>query len=127
MAQDFLLSLPRGAKKILFLIHDSLIIFITFWFSLSLKPEYNDEWQTMSNWLIFGITAILTIVSFIRLGLYRAVTRYIGSKVLTTTLSGSLISVAVLLICMLVIKNDFSLIVPVVYFLILLVLFFFAV
>ena len=122
MAQDFLLSLPRGAKKILFLIHDSLIIFITFWFSLSLKPEYNDEWQTMSNWLIFGITAILTIVSFIRLGLYRAVTRYIGSKVLTTTLSGSLISVAVLLICMLVIKNDFSLIVPVVYFLMLLVL-----
>ncbi len=122
MAQDFLVSLPRSIKKALFLIHDALIIFVTFWFSLSLKPEYFNEWQNISNWLIFTVTAFLTIVCFIRLGLYRAVTRYIGSKVLTTTLSGSLVSVAVLLVCMLIIKNDFSLIVPVVYFLMLLVL-----
>ena len=46
----------------------------------------------MANWLAFGSTAFLTIALFVKLGLYRAVTRFVSTRVLTAAAFGSLIS-----------------------------------
>lgn len=96
----YLLSLPRSIKKVFFVIHDTLIIFLTFWFSLSLKSDYSQEWLAVSNWVVFIITAFLTITFFVKLGLYRAVTRFMGTKVITTAVLGSLLSTVIMSICL---------------------------
>lgn len=78
MNLETLIALPRNIKKICFLIHDFLMIFIAFWFTQSLKADYSDEWFDFANWQSFLLTALLTITLFIRMGLYRAVTRFVS-------------------------------------------------
>ena len=75
MTLETLLALPRNIKKICFLIHDFLMIFTAFWFTQSLKADYSEEWFSLANWQSFLLTALLTIGLFVRMGLYRAVTR----------------------------------------------------
>ena len=91
MNLETLLSLPRNVKKTFFVIHDILMVFIAFWFAQSLKAQYSDEWASMANWLAFDSSAFLTIALFVRLGLYRAVTRFISTHVLTAATFSSLI------------------------------------
>ena len=83
MNLDSLLTLPRNIKKVIFVIHDAVVIFVAFWFAQNLKASYSQEWAEPANWLAFAATAVLTILLFTRLGLYRAVTRYVSTKVLT--------------------------------------------
>ncbi|MCI4052449.1 hypothetical protein MM710_29950, partial [Klebsiella pneumoniae] len=90
MTLETLLALPRNIKKICFLIHDFLMIFIAFWFTQSLKADYSDEWFDPANWQSFLLTAFLTACLFFRMGLYRAVTRFISFRILSTALAGSL-------------------------------------
>ncbi|WP_416191295.1 polysaccharide biosynthesis protein [Neisseria sp. CCUG12390] len=122
MNLETLLALPRNMKKTLFVVHDVLMIFIAFWFAQSLKFNYSDEWLNPSNWLAFGVTAVLSIVVFTRLGLYRAVTRYVSTRVLASAVIGSAVSAAVFFIGILIFEQRLSFALPLVYFLFLVVL-----
>ena len=122
MNLETLLALPRNVKKTFFVIHDMLVVFFAFWFAQSLKSGYTQEWFSGANWLAFIATAALTILLFVRLGLYRAVTRYVSTKVLTTAVIGSAISAVLFLISMLVFEHRFRLPLAFVYFLLLVVL-----
>ena len=121
MNLETLLSLPRNVKKTFFVIHDVLMIFIAFWFAQSLRVQYSDEWASMANWLAVGSTAFLTIALFVRLGLYRAVTRFVSTRVLTAAAFGSLISAVLFCLTTLVFERKLHLALPVVYFLLLVV------
>ena len=122
MNLDTLLSLPRNVKKTFFVIHDIVMIFVAFWFAQSLKANYSDEWSHPANWLAFAATAVLTISLFVRLGLYRAVTRYVSTRVLYTAVLGSAVSAVVFFVSVLVFEQRLRLALPVVYFLLLVVL-----
>ncbi|WP_435694378.1 polysaccharide biosynthesis protein [Uruburuella suis] len=122
MNLDSLLALPRNIKKIIFVIHDAVVIFVAFWFAQNLKASYSQEWSSPANWLAFAATAILTILVFTRLGLYRAVTRYVSTKVLTTTVLGSAISGVLFFLSVLLFEQRLRLALPVAYFLMLVVL-----
>ncbi|MDO4998226.1 MAG: nucleoside-diphosphate sugar epimerase/dehydratase [Neisseria sp.] len=122
MTLHTLLALPRNMKKLFFVVHDAGLLFFTYWFSLSLKPDYANEWLNRDNWLLFALSALLTIGLFVKLGLYRAVTRYIGSKVISTALIGSLASTLMLVAVNSILGNAFVLAVSVVYFLLLFIL-----
>ena len=122
MNLDSLLTLPRNIKKIIFVIHDVAVIFVAFWFAQNLKASYSQEWSSPANWLAFAATAILTILVFTRLGLYRAVTRYVSTKVLTTTVLGSAISGVLFFLSVLLFEQRLRLALPVAYFLMLVVL-----
>ena len=122
MTLDSLLALPRNAKKFFFVVHDTVIIFFSFWFSLSLKPAYSQEWLNIGNWLIFFITTLLTIALFVRLGLYRAVTRFIGAKVMSTAAIGTLFSTLIMGIGLLIADQEAHFLVMLIYFLLMLVL-----
>lgn len=122
MNLDSLLALPRNIKKIIFVIHDAVVIFVAFWFAQNLKASYSQEWAEPANWLAFAATAILTILVFTRLGLYRAVTRYVSTKVLTTTVLGSAISGVLFFLSVLLFEQRLRLALPVAYFLMLVVL-----
>ena len=122
MNLDSLLALPRNIKKIIFVIHDAVVIFVAFWFAQNLKASYSQEWSSPANWLAFAATAILTILVFTRLGLYRAVTRYVSTKVLTTAVLGSAISGVLFFLSVLLFEQRLRLALPVAYFLMLVVL-----
>ncbi|EGV35040.1 polysaccharide biosynthesis protein [Neisseria weaveri] len=122
MNLEKLLALPRNIKKIIFVIHDSLVIFIAFWFAQNLKASYSQEWLSAANWLAFIATTGLTIFLFIRLGLYRAVTRYVSTKVLSMTVLGSAVSAVIFFLSVLIFEQRLRLALPIVYFLVLVVL-----
>ena len=122
MNLDSLLALPRNIKKIIFVIHDVAVIFVAFWFAQNLKASYSQEWSSPANWLAFAATAVLTILVFTRLGLYRAVTRYVSTKVLTTAVLGSAISGVLFFLSVLLFEQRLRLALPVAYFLMLVVL-----
>ena len=122
MNLDSLLALPRNIKKVIFVIHDAVVIFVAFWFAQNLKASYSQEWAEPANWLAFAATAILTILVFTRLGLYRAVTRYVSTKVLTTAVLGSAISGVLFFLSVLLFEQRLRLALPVAYFLMLVVL-----
>lgn len=122
MLLESLLTLPRNVKKAFFVLHDLAVLFATFWFIQSLKVNYSEEWLNAANWLSFGVTAIITIVFFSRLGLYRAVTRFVSTKVLTTAVMGSAISAIAFFISILIFEHRMRLALPIAYFLTLVVL-----
>ncbi|HEZ7279225.1 TPA: polysaccharide biosynthesis protein [Neisseria meningitidis] len=121
MNLETLIALPRNIKKICFLIHDFLMIFIAFWFTQSLKADYSDEWFDFANWQSFLLTALLTITLFIRMGLYHAVTRFVSFRILTTALAGSLASAVLFFLNTLIFEERLRLALPIVYFLLLFV------
>ncbi|MCF7521788.1 polysaccharide biosynthesis protein [Neisseria sp. ZJ106] len=122
MNLDTLLSLPRSVKKTFFVIHDTVMIFAAFWFTQSLKADYSDEWLQTANWAAFASTTFFTIWIFVRLGLYRAVTRFVSVRVLTTAFFGSVLSTLIFFLSVFVFEQRLRLALPVVYFLLLVVL-----
>ncbi|HFC6902027.1 TPA: NADH-dependent dehydratase PglD [Neisseria meningitidis] len=121
MTLETLIALPRNIKKICFLIHDFLMIFIAFWFTQSLKADYSNEWFDPANWQSFLLTAPLTIGLFVRMGLYRAVTRFVSFHVLTTAFAGSIVSAVLFFLNTLIFEERLRLALPIVYFLLLFV------
>lgn len=122
MNLETLLALPRNIKKTFFVFHDVLMIFIAFWFAQSLKANYSDEWFSAANWLAFASTAVVSILIFVRLGLYRAVTRFVSTRVLTAAVIGSAVSAVVFFFSVLIFEQRLRLALPFVYFLFLVVL-----
>lgn len=77
----------RLTKRIIMLAADALLLPLAFWSAIVLRrypnlPDVNEFW-----WM-FVVLPVVTIPIFIRLGLYRAVIRYMEDKVIYTILAG---------------------------------------
>lgn len=116
-----LLSAPRWLKKIIFVLHDVILIFCAFWLALGLRLPIYPEWVDTANWQILAGTALISVFVFTRLGLYRAVIRFAGNKILVVVFLGSLASVAAMLATAFYFKLPLPRSVPVMYFLLLVV------
>ncbi len=80
---DWRIKLPRSTMQRSLLVFDALIIPLLLWvaFSLRLKTLYLIP---ADQWILFLAAPLISIPVFIRLGLYRAVIRYLGQKALWT-------------------------------------------
>jgi len=84
---DWLLTLPRYAKRFVSIVID--VLFLTIAMAIALLVTQTDAAATLTQILpIFLMSIPLTIFVFIRLGLYRAVLRYIGLHALWAMLTG---------------------------------------
>lgn len=117
-----LLNSPRWLKKLIFLFHDTILIFASFWLALGLRVSIGGEWVDVNNWKILGVTMLVSLVVFARLGLYRAVMRYAGERIISVILIGSVVSVAVMLATAFYLHLPLPRSVPIMYFLLILVL-----
>ncbi len=122
MIINHLLSFPRWLKKIIFVLHDVILIFCAFWLALGLRLPIKPEWLDKSNWYVLSITTVVSIFIFVRLGLYRSVIRYVGNKILLVVFLGSLASVAVMLATGFYLHISLPRSVPIMYFLLVMVL-----
>jgi FlaA1/EpsC-like NDP-sugar epimerase len=91
----WLVALPRTYKRALMLFMDTVFIPAALWTALVLKTGELSAGVAATPWLY--VAALMTSVPiFIRLGLYRAVVRFIGPKVIVAVVAGVTVSVLVL-------------------------------
>lgn len=96
-----LLQLPRRQKRFLQVVIDVALIWLALWLSFALRLGELDAAQPFDGhgWL-FLLAPIIALPIFIRLGMYRAVMRYVGNDALITiakavTLSALVLALAV--------------------------------
>ena len=96
-----LLRLSRRQKRVLQLAVDVVLIWIALWLSFAVRMGEWDAARPFSGhgWL-FLLAPVIALPIFIRLGMYRAVMRYVGNDALITiakavTLSALVLSLAV--------------------------------
>ncbi|UZE95109.1 nucleoside-diphosphate sugar epimerase/dehydratase [Alkalimarinus alittae] len=89
---DYFLNLPRYQKRIFSVLVDAMCVPLALWLSICIRLE---KLYIPDNYLVlfsFAITLIITITVFIRLGLYRAVIRYLSNHALIAVVSGVSVS-----------------------------------
>lgn len=90
-----LAHLPRNQKRALMLAADTLGVPLVLWASIGLRLGRLDHHVPGTEWIY--IAALLTTVPvFIRMGLYRAVVRYLGPRAVLTVATGVTTSVVLL-------------------------------
>lgn len=83
----FLLGWPRPAKRMAMVVADLVVVPLALWAAFALKYDSLIEGFTRNPWFYFGVAAASTAM-FAASGLYRAIVRFIGIRVLLSVLTG---------------------------------------
>ncbi len=93
-----LLLLPRWAKRVVQVVLDIITISACYVIAMWLRL---DSWafaRDLDTWLVLLPVLPVSLLVFARLGLYRAILRYIGNQIIKTVAIGILSSAAVMLV-----------------------------
>ncbi|WP_347360315.1 polysaccharide biosynthesis protein [Vibrio vulnificus] len=88
----YIWSLPRVHKRLISLAIDSLLITFSFFMAIWVRHGEVAVSVSVETWLTLAGTVVVTLITFTRLGLYRAVLRYLTFHALTVVVLGALIS-----------------------------------
>ncbi|EHI9277787.1 polysaccharide biosynthesis protein [Vibrio vulnificus] len=88
----YIWSLPRVHKRLISLAIDSLLITFSFFMAIWVRHGEVAISVSAETWLTLAGTVVVTLIAFTRLGLYRAVLRYLTFHALTVVVLGALIS-----------------------------------
>jgi len=109
------LQMPRLMKRLISVSSDMIVLFFAIWAAFSLRLE-QDLWiPTRGHILVAGITVVLTIAVFIRLGLYRAVIRFLGDQAFLTIVYGVITSSLALILFGYILQVPVPRSVPIIY------------
>ena len=97
MFQKFL-NLPRLQKRLISVVADVLALLFALWAAFSLRFEQSFWIPSQDQLVISGLTVVFTIAFFVRLGLYRAVVRYLSDKAFLTVVGGVIASSLILIL-----------------------------
>ncbi len=93
-----ILNASRAKKRIITLCIDSLFITLAFWLALIVRLDSLAPLQRLDNWLLLAILIPVSLYTFISLGLYRAVLRYMNSQAIWAIVLGTVITTASLVL-----------------------------
>ncbi|OYW97955.1 MAG: polysaccharide biosynthesis protein, partial [Rhizobiales bacterium 32-66-8] len=83
--RTWLATLPRPAKRLLLVVFDIVILAAAVWISYALR--YSAFFVPRpQQWLVIAIAPVIAIPIFVRMGLYRAVIRYLPERAIWTML-----------------------------------------
>ena len=85
-------SFSRASKRVVSVVVDILLITIIFWGSYWIRLDREWPIDSSHHWTLLGVLIIFSIGVFARLGLYRAILRYVSFRVLLTILIGASLS-----------------------------------
>jgi len=94
--RHFFNNFSRQSKRLIIIILDAVLLPVAFWLAIAIKLG---EWSPRLNDGVVNMLLLIPIVAipmFIKLGLYRAITRYVGEQVLVTVINGVTVLVLVL-------------------------------
>lgn len=97
MLEKFL-NLSRLHKRLISVAADVVVLFFALWASFSLRLEQQFWVPDRAQLVVSALTVILTISMFVKLGLYRAVIRYLSDRAFITVISGVFISAITLIL-----------------------------
>lgn len=114
---DYLIfELSRPKKRIFSLIIDTILIVSSFFFAYWTRLGEITSFDNRQIWFALVCTLIVTLITFVKLGLYRAVLRYISFKALAMIAIGALISAISLVLFSFFIDSFIPRTVPFIYF-----------
>lgn len=87
-----LLSMTRADKRLIILCVDSMFVFFAFWLALVVRLDSLAPISDIKNWLLLSLILPISLVGFVKLGLYRAVLRYVGAHAVGAIVIGTIIS-----------------------------------
>ncbi|MGO2275492.1 polysaccharide biosynthesis protein [Pseudoalteromonas nigrifaciens] len=87
-----IINAPRAKKRVITLFIDSLFIAAAFWLALIVRLDSLEPLSVTSNWLLLILLIPISLYTFISLGLYRAVLRYMNSQAVWAIILGTLIT-----------------------------------
>ncbi len=111
----FLFSLSRSNKRIFSVAIDSIFLISAFWLSLLVRLDTVDVFFDSHYWLLMSVVCPVSIVAFVKLGLYRAILRYMGLQALSAILFGVLASTLSLVIASYFVQIGLPRTVPIIY------------
>lgn len=92
------LNLPRFHKRVISVLSDIFFLFFAVWAAFALRLEQYLWMPTQGQLVVAVITVVFTILVFIRLGLYRAVIRFLGDRAFLTIIYGVVASATALIV-----------------------------
>ncbi|GBO83156.1 polysaccharide biosynthesis protein [Marinobacter salsuginis] len=92
------LNLSRFHKRLVSVFVDVLALFFALWAAFSLRLDQQVWIPNQGQLVVCGLTVVCTIGVFIKLGLYRAVVRYLSDRAFLTVISGVVISAITLIL-----------------------------
>ena len=112
---DRLLYLPRYQKRIVSILTDSFFLPFSLWLALSLR--FDTFYTNFEQSIVFVsiITVLSSVFVFARLGLYRAVIRYMSNHAMVAIISGVSISTLVLALVSYILQVPLPRSVPIIY------------
>ncbi|MBV7314842.1 nucleoside-diphosphate sugar epimerase/dehydratase [Shewanella sp. NIFS-20-20] len=108
-------SLKRAQKRLVSVAIDSLMLAFAFWFALLVRLDTATIFIDKTYWLLAAFTIPVSIFAFTKLGLYRAVLRYMGLQALTAIILGAIVSTIVLVLGAYYLDSSLPRTVPVIY------------
>lgn len=86
------LGISRLYKRVISVFADSILLSLAFWGGYWVRLDMAMPIQSVRHWELLALLITVTVFIFTRLGLYRAVLRYVGFKVLWTVSLGVFVS-----------------------------------
>ncbi|MDP5031383.1 MAG: polysaccharide biosynthesis protein [Paraglaciecola sp.] len=85
-------SMPRAQKRLVSVLADTIFILAAFFAALAVRLDNFSVVFESHYWMFLLIVCPVSIFTFMRLGLYRAVLRYMGLQALTAVILGVFVS-----------------------------------
>ena len=96
-----LAHLPRAQKRLLMLLADLVGIPVVLWSAITLRLGTVDHQMVGTEW-IYAVALLTSVPIFVRMGLYRAVIRFLGPQAILAVIAGVSASVILLALVTLV-------------------------
>lgn len=93
-----LLSASRTTKRSLTLAVDACFVTISFWLALFIRLDTTSVIVQTEFWAVLAVILPVSIFIFVKLGLYRAVLRYMSSKAVWAIVAGTALSTATIVL-----------------------------
>lgn len=92
------LNLSRVHKRLVSVFADVAVLFFALWAAFSLRLEQQFWVPDQGQLIVSGLTVVFTIAVFVKLGLYRAVIRYLSDRAFITVITGVVVSAITLIL-----------------------------
>jgi FlaA1/EpsC-like NDP-sugar epimerase len=95
---QIIFSLPRPQKRLVSLFIDSSFLVLAFWGALLVRLDDISVLSNSTYWTVIFVVLPISLAVFVKLGLYRAVLRYMGLQALVAIVIGVTVSTITLVL-----------------------------
>ena len=79
-AEEFFYETSRNIKRLLTVLIDAACITVAYWLAHLVKAESLSVFNSWQNWLYFAFLVPLSLIFYIKLGVYRSYQRFFGAR-----------------------------------------------